>query len=56
MPAYKILTELRLRILTGLVIGSLIVTDLVMQVLQLLRQDLRELVDTMEPVESWDEG
>ncbi len=36
-----------------------IVTDLVMQVCQLLRQDLQELqelVDTMELVESWDEG
>jgi len=35
------------------------VTDLVEQVCQLLGQDLRELqelVDTMEPVESWDEG
>jgi hypothetical protein len=26
MPAFKILTELKLRILTGLVIGSLIIT------------------------------
>jgi uncharacterized membrane protein YciS (DUF1049 family) len=26
MPAFKILTELKLRILTGLIIGSLIVT------------------------------
>ena len=35
------------------------VTDTVMLVCQLLRRDLRELqelVDTMEPVESWDEG
>ena len=30
--------------------------DIVMLVCQLLRQDLRELVDTMEPGESWDEG
>jgi len=28
MPAFKILTELRLRILTGLVIGSLTVTTI----------------------------
>ena len=35
------------------------VIDLVMLVCQLLRWDLRELqelVDTMEPVELWDEG
>ena len=35
------------------------VTDLVMQVCQLLRQDLwelQELVNTIEPVKSWDEG
>ena len=39
--------------------NSGIVTDIVMLVCQLLRRDLRELqelVDTMEPVESWDEG
>ena len=39
--------------------SSKIVTDTVMLVCQLLRQDLRELqelVDTMEPVKSWDEG
>ena len=32
------------------------VIDTIMQVLQLLRRDLRELVDTMELVELWDEG
>ncbi len=32
------------------------VMDLVMQVLQLLRRDLQELVNMMEPVKSWDEG
>ena len=35
------------------------ITDLVMLVCQLLRQDVRELqelVNTMEPVKSWDEG
>ena len=40
-------------------LGGESVTDLVTQVRQLLRQDMRELqelVDAMEPVESWDEG
>ena len=32
------------------------VTDLVINVCQLLRQDLQELVDTMGEVEPWDEG
>ena len=30
--------------------------DLVLQVCQLLRQDLQELIDGMEEVEPWDEG
>ena len=32
------------------------VTDPVILMLQLLRRDLQELVDTIEPVKSWDEG
>ena len=32
------------------------VTDLVLQVCQLLRQDLQELIDGIEEVEPWDEG
>ena len=32
------------------------VTDLVLLVLRLLREDIREVVDSMEPVELWDEG
>ena len=32
------------------------VTDLVLQVCQLLKQDLQELIDGMEEVEPWDEG
>ena len=32
------------------------VTDLVLQVCQLLRQDLQELIDGMEEVKPWDEG
>jgi hypothetical protein len=35
---------------------SFVVTDLVLSVLRILRQDLGELVDSMEPVEPWDEG
>ena len=35
---------------------SVFVTDLVLQVCQLLRQDLQELIDGMEEVEPWDEG
>ena len=40
-------------------INKLGVTDLVMLVCQLLRRDLQELqelVDTIEPVKSWDKG
>ena len=36
--------------------GDPYVTDLVLQVCQLLRQDLQELIDGMEEVEPWDEG
>ena len=32
------------------------VTDLVLSALRLLREDIREVVDSMEPVEPWDEG
>jgi hypothetical protein len=32
------------------------VTDLVLSALRLLREDIREVVDSMEPVEQWDEG
>ena len=32
------------------------VTDLVLRAYQLLRQDLRELINEMEEVEPWDEG
>ena len=32
------------------------VTDLVLQVCQLLRRDLQELIDGMEGVKPWDEG
>jgi hypothetical protein len=32
------------------------VTDLVLSVLRLLREDIQEGVDSMEPVEPWDEG
>ena len=32
------------------------VTDVVMQVCQILRGDLQRLVDGIEPVELWDEG
>ena len=35
---------------------DLTVTDLVLSVLQLLREDIREAVDSMELVEPWDEG
>ena len=33
-----------------------LVTDLVLQAYQLLRQDLQELINEMEEVEPWDEG
>ena len=32
------------------------VTDLVIQVYQLLRRDLQELINTIEPIKSWDKG
>ena len=32
------------------------VTDLVLSVLRLLREDIQEVVDSMEPVKPWDEG
>ena len=35
---------------------NVLVTDLVISVYQLLRQDLQEPVDTMGEVELWDEG
>ena len=31
------------------------VTDLVLLVLQLLREDIREVVDSIKPVKPWDE-
>ena len=35
---------------------ALNVTDLALQVCQLLRQDLQELIDGTEEAEPWDEG
>ena len=35
---------------------GLSVTDLVLSVLRLLREDIQEVVDSMELVELWDEG
>ena len=35
---------------------TIYVTDLVLLALRLLRQDLKELTDSIEPVEPWDEG
>ena len=32
------------------------VTDLILLVLRLLREDIQEVVDFMEPVKLWDEG
>ena len=32
------------------------ITDLVLSVLRLLREDIREVVDSIGPVEPWDEG
>ena len=57
MTAYAYPTYYFLSLYYGFLILS--VTDLVMLVCQLLRRDLRELkelVDIMEPVKSWDEG
>ena len=32
------------------------ITDLVLLALRLLREDIQEVVDSMEPVELWDKG
>ena len=32
------------------------ITDLVLSALRLLREDIQVVVDSMEPVEPWDEG
>ena len=40
----------------GSILDRSFVTDLVLSVLRILRQDLGELVDSLEPVEPWDEG
>ena len=37
-------------------IKLLAVTDLVLLALRLLREDIQEVVDSIEPVEPWDEG